>query len=78
MPVDYLSRLPGAKDTIASISAFDPFQADLYKLQMQNEVLQMLQTLRTKNQWLPYLSKQDPAYYKILAEKVFQDKNKVV
>jgi hypothetical protein len=29
MPVDYLSRLPGAKDTIASISAFDPFQAEI-------------------------------------------------
>jgi hypothetical protein len=36
MPADYLSRLPGAKETIASISAFDPFQADLYKLQMQD------------------------------------------
>jgi len=30
MPADYLSRLPGAKDHIASISAFDPFQTDLY------------------------------------------------
>jgi len=29
MPADYLSRLPGAKETVASISAFDPFQADL-------------------------------------------------
>jgi hypothetical protein len=29
MPADYLSRLPGAKETIATISAFDPFQADL-------------------------------------------------
>jgi len=28
-PVDYLSRLPGTKESIASISAFDPFQADL-------------------------------------------------
>jgi len=39
MPADYLSRLPGTKETIASISAFDPFQADLYKLQMQDEIL---------------------------------------
>jgi hypothetical protein len=78
MPADYLSRLPGAKDTIASISAFDPFQADLYNLQMQDEVLQMLQTFKTNNQWPPHLSKQDHAYYKILTDKVFQDKNKVV
>jgi hypothetical protein len=30
MPANYLSRHPGTKDTIASVSAFDPFQADLY------------------------------------------------
>jgi hypothetical protein len=36
MPADYLSRLPGAKENIDSISAFDPFQADLYNLQMQD------------------------------------------
>ncbi len=39
MPADYLSRLPGAKDHIASISAFDPFQTDLYDLQMQQCVM---------------------------------------
>jgi RNase H-like domain found in reverse transcriptase len=32
MPVDYLSRLPGMKDAITSISTFDPFQVDLYDL----------------------------------------------
>jgi transposase InsO family protein len=78
MPADYLSRLPGAKDTVASISAFDPFQADLYELQMQDDALQMLQTFRTKNEWPPHLSKQDQTYYKILTERVFQDKNKLV
>jgi hypothetical protein len=26
MPADYLSRLPGTKEAISSISAFDPFQ----------------------------------------------------
>ncbi len=36
MPADYLSRLPGAKENIASISAFDPFQTDLYDLWMQD------------------------------------------
>jgi len=55
MPADYLSRLPGAKETIASISAFDPFQADLYDLQMKDDDLQMLQTFMTKNEWLPNL-----------------------
>jgi hypothetical protein len=78
MPADYLSRLPGAKDIVASISAFDPFQANLYELQMQDEVLQMLQTFKTKNQWPPHISKQDQAYYKTLVDKAFQDKNKVV
>ncbi len=78
IPADYLSRLPGAKHTVASISAFDPFQADLYDLQVQDDTLQMLQTFRTKNEWPPYLSKQDQSYYKILAERVLQDKNKEV
>ncbi len=35
MPADYLSRLPGAKETVASISTFDPYQTDLSDLQMQ-------------------------------------------
>jgi hypothetical protein len=51
MPADYLSRLPGAKETVASISAFYPFQADLYELQMQDEVLQGIQTFKNTNQW---------------------------
>jgi len=36
MPADYLSRLPGAKETVTSIEAFDSFQADLFNLQMQD------------------------------------------
>jgi hypothetical protein len=78
MLADYLTRLPGTKDTVANISAFDPFQADLYDLQMQDNDLQMLQTFMTKNEWPPNLSKQDQIYYKTLAERAFQDKNKVV
>jgi len=78
MPADYLSRLPGAKETIGSNSAFDPFQTDLYDLQMQDEVLQDIQTFRNKNQWPQNVSKQDQAYYTTLIDKVFQDKNKVV
>jgi hypothetical protein len=36
MPANYLSRLPGAKDAVASISAFDPFHGDLYDVQLQD------------------------------------------
>jgi hypothetical protein len=63
MPADYRSRLPGAKDTVASTSAFDPFQANLYNLQLQDDVLQMLQNFRTKNEWPLHLSEQDQSYY---------------
>jgi len=48
MLVDYLSRLPGTKETVASILAFDPFQTDLYDLQMQDEVLQDIQMFQNK------------------------------
>jgi hypothetical protein len=51
MPADYLSRIPGTKKTIATISHFDPFQADLYELQMQDEILQGIQAFRSTNQW---------------------------
>ncbi len=78
MPADYLSRLPGTKEAIASISAFEPFQADRYDLQMQDNNLQMLQTFMTKNEWPPNLPKQDQTYFKMPAERAFQGKNKVV
>jgi hypothetical protein len=78
MLVDYLSRLLGAKETVTSISAFDPFQTDLYDLQKQDEVLQDIQMFRNTNQWPQSISKQDQAYYTSMIDKVFQDKNKVV
>ncbi len=78
MPADYLSRLPGTKESISSISTFNPFQSDLYELQMKDDDLQMLQTFMTKNEWPPNLPKQDRTYFKNLAGKAFQDKNKVV
>jgi hypothetical protein len=78
MPADYLSRLPGAKETIASISAFDPFQADLYELQMQDEVFQGIQMFRNTNQWPQNIKKQVRVYYTSMIDKLFQDKNKVV
>jgi len=78
MPSDYPTRLPGAKDMIASISAFDPFQANLYELQMQDDILQGIQTFRNMNQWPPTIPKLDRAYYNSMIEKLFQDKNKVV
>jgi hypothetical protein len=37
MLAEYLSRLPGDKEAITSITAFDLFQADLFELQMQDE-----------------------------------------
>ncbi len=77
MPVDYLSRLPRTKENIASISAFDPFQANLYDLQMQDEVLQGIQTFRNTNRWPQTIPKQDQVYYTAMIEKLFQDKNKL-
>jgi len=68
-----LSRLSGAKETLANISAFDPFQAGLFDLQMQYDDFQMLMTFMTKNEWPPNLSRQDQIYFKNLAEKAFQD-----
>jgi Integrase zinc binding domain len=78
MPADYLSRLPGVKETKASVSTFDPFQADLYELQMQEEVLQGIQIFRNTNQWPQTIPKQDLAYYTTMIDMLFQDKNKVV
>jgi hypothetical protein len=75
MPADYLSRLPGAKENIASISAFDPFQVDLYELQMQDEILQGIQTFPNTNRWPQTIPKQDQAYYMAMIDKLFQDKN---
>jgi RNase H-like domain found in reverse transcriptase len=62
MPADYLSRLPGTKEDISSISAFDLFQSDLFDLQMKNEHLQMLQNFMTKNEWPSQLSLIDYNY----------------
>jgi hypothetical protein len=45
---------------------------------MFDDDLQMLQTFMTRNEWPPNLPKQDRIYCKNLAEKAFQDKNKVV
>ncbi len=78
MPADYLSRLPRAKENIARISTFDPFQADLYQLQMQDEILQGIQTFWNTNRWPQMIPKQDQAYYTAMIDKLFQDKNKVV
>jgi len=78
MPADYLSRLLGIKEIVASIYAFNPFQADIFDLQMQDEHLQMLQTFMTKKDWPAHLSKQDGNFFRSLADKAFQDKNKLV
>jgi hypothetical protein len=78
MPADYLSRLPGAKENIASISALDPFQTDLYNLQMKDDILQGIQTFRNTGKWPQTISKPDQAYYATMTEKLFQDKNKLI
>jgi hypothetical protein len=75
MPTDYLSRLPGTKECISSILAFDPFQADL---QMQDEILQGIQMFQNTNKWPQAIPKPDQAYYTAMIDKLFQDKNKVV
>jgi hypothetical protein len=78
MPADYLSRLPGAKDNIASISAFDPFQTVFYDLQMKDDILQSIQTFRNTGKWPQTIPRQDQAYYTAMIEKLFQDKKKLV
>jgi hypothetical protein len=78
MPADYLSRLPGAKDNIASIASFDPFQTDLYDLQLQDEALQGIQIFRNTGKWPSTIPKQDQSYYMAMIDKLFQDKNKLV
>ncbi len=78
MPADYQSRLPGTKEAVSSISAFDLFRADLFDLQMKDKHLQMLQHFMTKNEWPAHLSKQDRNYLQNLADKAFEYKNKVV
>jgi hypothetical protein len=64
MPADYFSRLPGAKEAVASIAAINPFQADLFHLHMQDEHIQMLQTYMTMNEWPTNLSRQEQTYFK--------------
>ena len=78
MPADYLSRLPGAKENVTSISAFDPFKVDLYDLQMKDDILQGIQTYRNTGKWPQTILKQDQAYYMAMIDKLFQDKNKLI
>jgi Integrase zinc binding domain len=74
MPADYLSRLPATKEAVSTISAFNPFQADLFNLQMQDAHLQMLQNFMSKNKWPPHFSKQDCNNFQNRADKAFKKK----
>jgi hypothetical protein len=65
-------------DKINSIAAFDPFQADLYHLQMKNKTLQTLLKSISTGTWSNDINKQDCNYLQILADRVFQDKNKIM
>jgi RNase H-like domain found in reverse transcriptase len=78
MPADYLSRLPGAKDNGASISTFDPFQTNFYDFQMQDDILQGIQTFPNTGKWPSTIPRPDQAYYTAMINKLFQDKNKLV
>jgi hypothetical protein len=69
MPADDLSRLPGAKDNIASILAFDLFQTDLYDLQMKDDILHGIQKFRKTGQWPQTIPKQNLAYYMAMIDK---------
>jgi hypothetical protein len=78
MPANYLSRLPGTRNTVTNVSAFDPFQASLFALQMKDEELQMLQQYMTENEWPASMSKADQNYFQMLTNRALQEKNKVV
>jgi hypothetical protein len=71
MMANYLSPLPAseAQSTTDQVAAFDPFQADLYALQMNKKSLQIIQTGMTKNKWPTNFSKTDLDYLKILAQR---------
>ncbi len=71
MPADYLSRNNSQLFRLL-------FQANLYELQMQDEILQGIQMFWNTNQWPQTIPKQDRAYYTVVIKKQFQDKNKVV
>jgi hypothetical protein len=53
-----------------SLTAFDPFQMDLYDLQMKDTTLQMVQQYMTTNQCLPHLSKADCNYFETMVQQL--------
>jgi hypothetical protein len=77
MLVNYLFWLPGTKEALSSISAFDPFQSDLYDLQMQNEHLQMLQNYMTRNEWPTHLSNMIATTSRLWQTGLFRKKTKL-
>jgi hypothetical protein len=80
MPADYLSQLPASEQSnnVAKVAGFDPFQSDLYELQMKDEMLQILQNGISTNKWPMNMSKTDCKNVPILAKRVFKDINKIV
>ncbi len=61
MPAKYLSRLlvTNTANELASIVAFDPFQAYLHDLQMKDEQLQILQKGIMNIRWPKNISRSD-------------------
>jgi hypothetical protein len=80
MLANYLSRLQATEKTeeIANIAAADPFQADLYKLQMKDKMLQTLQKASTEKKWQANLYKSDQNSLQVLEQIFLQDRNKIV
>jgi hypothetical protein len=58
-----------------SVTAFDPFQMDLYDLHMKDTTCQMVQQYMTTNKWPQNLSKADRNYFANMVQRLYQDKN---
>ncbi len=77
MPADYLSRLPATTNE-PIIAAFDPFQTDLAKIQMEEPFAQNILYYGKHNQWPPHLSKSGANYHANLLKKIFHNKEGIL
>jgi hypothetical protein len=77
MPADYLSRLPAISDAPV-ITAFDPFQPGLDKLQQEEPYAKDIVTWRQTGKWLPHLTKRGITQILELCKKFFNDKEGLI
>ena len=61
-----------------TIAAFYPFQSDLYDLQMKEETLLIVYKGMTFYEWSTNISKTKHNYLQALAQRLFEDKNKII